>query len=603
MNSISWKTVRPIVSAVAHVVAIYLAVRIEESRVIAWLFTHAFDMTEFMELLFPFTIMSVILLIGIGIIVKRQPLSQRPVNKIASAVFACFMLMGHCYSSMEAFFVIFRYLLTAWLGLCYIAGFYLIFRHIFSMLETNLPKMSLRFFHKNIFLRSWLCMFVCWLPYILIRYPAGFEWDAYHQLQQALGIEPLMARWPLASTALIGAWVKAGFAAFHSYEAGALMFVLFQTAVSISVLSYSLVFLNQVEVLPKWCAMVLIGYCLIPFFPAYFTSIVKDSLFSIAVLLDLILMARKLLLHSRGGIGILLTSTAMCLLRNNGIHIVLFWLVVILAYLLIKKNREFLSVAIAMAVTAALYGMYEHVLIPYLHVEKNTTQETLSIPFQQTARYLRDHPDDVSQEEKEVIGRVLDVNTIAERYFPLLSDPVKGTFHASKEDMLPYFSVWFRLFLRHPITYLDAAFHTCYGFFYPDAKQAWNLLPGFYMTTRSDDVLILKEPEALWPWKRSMVRYGEFWEQCPVTFAFYNIPIQMWVALWLVIDCMKKRSMEALVLVMPTIVGILVCAASPTWWNNGFRYALPIACTNPLLLALTTRSECGRNDERLLKAR
>ena len=49
--------------------------------------------------------MSFILLIGIFIIVKKQPLSMNPVNKIASAVFAFFMLMGHCFNSIGAFFL------------------------------------------------------------------------------------------------------------------------------------------------------------------------------------------------------------------------------------------------------------------------------------------------------------------------------------------------------------------------------------------------------------------------------------------------------------------------------------------------------------------
>jgi hypothetical protein len=48
--------------------------------------------------------------------------------------------------------------------------------------------------------------------------------------------------------------------------------------------------------------------------------------------------------------------------------------------------------------------------------------------------------------------------------------------------------------------------------------------------------------------------------------------------------------MADIILLMPTMVGILVCIASPTWWNNGFRYALPIICANPMMFAMTGRA-------------
>lgn len=591
MKAVSWKNIWQSLLVFTYISIIYMAIRIEESHAIEFLFTHQFILGEFLEILFPFTVMSFILLTGIFIIVKKQPLSMNPVNKIASAIFAFFMLMGHCFSSIGAFFVIFTYVLPAVLGICYFGGFYLIFRYILSFLENHIPKHSSGMYRKHMFWSSWIVMFICWLPYVIIRYPAGIEWDAYHQIQQAMGMETLSAHWPLGSTFLMGMWVKAGFAIFHSYEVGVLLFVLFQMIVSISVFSYSLVFLKQLNVSSKWCMWVLVIYSIVPFYPAFFTSVVKDSLFSVIVLLDVILVARKLLLQTKGGlVSISVTSISMCLLRNNGIHIVLFWLVIMTVYSIIKKKLIMIPVIGAMVIAVMAYSGYSKILLPYWNIGRNTTQETLSIPFQQTARYLRDHPNDISADEKEIINDVLDVNTIGTVYNPVLSDPVKATFHGTKEELMPYFKVWLRLFFRHPITYADAALNTCYGFFYPDASQRGDWIPGLYIGTISDSMLILDEPRILWPWQRYLTVYSRFWERCPFTFGMHNVPLQMWAALWLIIYWFNRKSMADIILLMPTMVGILVCIASPTWWNNGFRYALPIICANPMMFAMTGRA-------------
>lgn len=242
------------------------------------------------------------------------------------------------------------------------------------------------------------------------------------------------------------------------------------------------------------------------------------------------------------------------------------------------------------AVTFIIFVLYSNVLLLNLGIQKGGMQESLSIPFQQTARYLKLHPDDISEAEKETIGKVLNVDNIADLYNPLLSDPVKSTFHGSKSDLLEYFKVWFQLFFRHPITYADAALHTCYGFFYPNAREDRNQIVGLYIGTISDGEIIFYQPASLRGWLIALAEFTYFLERCPITFPFYNVPLHMWAAIWLIIYWLKKRSMTNIILLMPSIVGILVCIASPTWWNNGFRYALPIVCANPFLLALTKRN-------------
>ena len=93
----------------------------------------------------------------------------------------------------------------------------------------------------------------------------------------------------------------------------------------------------------------------------------------------------------------------------------------------------------------------------------------LSIPFQQTARYLRDAGDDVTPEEKAAISAILDYEGLPELYNPNLSDPVKATYdnETGLDELITYFQAWYQMLLRHPDIYVQATMNNLYGYFYP----------------------------------------------------------------------------------------------------------------------------------------
>ena len=109
-------------------------------------------------------------------------------------------------------------------------------------------------------------------------------------------------------------------------------------------------------------------------------------------------------------------------------------------------------------------------------VEPGSVRAMLSIPLQQTARYVTTYPEDVTKEEKEALEAVLDYENLSEIYDPLDYDYVKNSF-AAKVDKLPkaeqkvrlsnYFKAWFSMFLRHPGVYIEATLHGTYGYFDP----------------------------------------------------------------------------------------------------------------------------------------
>lgn len=280
------------------------------------------------------------------------------------------------------------------------------------------------------------------------------------------------------------------------------------------------------------------------------------------------------------------TSLAVCMLRNNGVFLIFFLFGFAILVTAVKKTKEYAGMGMAFLGSILVYMLYSSILLPYLGILSDAAQESFSLPYQQTARYLKTYPEDVSEEELEIINRVLDAEFIVENYNPLLSDPVKGTYHGMQKDLKEYFKVWFRMFFRHPAVYIEATLHNSYGFFYPDMGVEEAL--GNYTELWNMHEVQYEKPEILQPYMKQLLYYWKFWERCPVVYSLYNGGIHTWIALWLIIYAIGNKNRRLFLLSIPSIVTILVCIASPGWWNNGFRYMLPVMTCNPFLLSVAT---------------
>ena len=84
--------------------------------------------------------------------------------------------------------------------------------------------------------------------------------------------------------------------------------------------------------------------------------------------------------------------------------------------LILKNYRKELGIGLAL-ILFLLFSI-NHIIFPYLKITPGSTKEMLSVPFQQTARYIKEYSDEVTEKEKEVIDRVLNYDTLSERYEP-----------------------------------------------------------------------------------------------------------------------------------------------------------------------------------------
>lgn len=115
-----------------------------------------------------------------------------------------------------------------------------------------------------------------------------------------------------------------------------------------------------------------------------------------------------------------------------------------------------------------LYQFAEGPLASAAGVEPGSVKEMLSVPFQQTARYLKEYPDDVTSKERKAINKILDYDKLAEIYQPDRSDNVKDTYKNKKGGLKRYFrQAWLPMFFKHPDAYFEATLENTYGYYYP----------------------------------------------------------------------------------------------------------------------------------------
>ena len=254
-----------------------------------------------------------------------------------------------------------------------------------------------------------------------------------------------------------------------------------------------------------------------------------------------------------------------------------------------KENlKKWKSILAAFLIPVVLILGYQKVLLPACGVEDNGPKEALSIPFQQTARYVRDYGAEVTAEEAEIIGKVLDYENLAELYDPITSDPVKYTYHAETTgELLDYFRVWAIQLVKHPANAVEATMNNVYGWFYQEGYTQ-----NYMMTSRIDGQDVrweISQPAKLAGVRQVMERVAKLLSRVPVLNWFENagmvsMLLILLVAVW--IGAGKKRYLVA---VSPLIVAVLVCIAGPTF-NYQMRYIMPVMFSVPFLAGLFVQS-------------
>ena len=210
--------------------------------------------------------------------------------------------------------------------------------------------------------------------------------------------------------------------------------------------------------------------------------------------------------------------------------------------------------------------------------------ESRGVQLQMIARVAKYHPEGISQEARNNLEPVFNLDQMAEAYSQQDADPVKSSGIQSKkvsykwrtvtpEDMKNFNKAWLEIVRDNPVIAIDALLAKCFGYF--DVADHPYVAMDYYVN--SDYV----QKHSTW-----IKNYNHDWRNAVATFAdeWGYIPVLGWpthgnfyVILTLIIGAVEviRRRWLTLVMHMPLLLLMGVMVTAPA--NNFERHMLPVA--------------------------
>lgn len=461
-----------------------------------------------------------------------------------------------------------------------------------------------RFYQHHPILSISLLLILCWSPYLIAFYPGTVCWDLSEMIAQFFGQRPTDTWHPVFLTWIFGSLVWLGRLA-GSDNLGALLFTLLQTIALAYALSSALNYLKTAGMNRAVRLLSFLFFAFVPFWGGYAQFISKDTLYTASLLL--FVLEELTVIGQRGAkpsakslIRLFCFSLLTCLIRSNGIYVILP--AALLLILFCCKGRARLSVTASLGLAIVMTMLFSNVLLPALDVKDATASGLYSVCFQQSARVLRDHGDEVTPEEYAEIDYVLDAEKLPTLYEPWISDPVKYTFKQygqgadiEKEALARYQRTWLSMLPKYPLSYLESFFagNISYYTFMPKIEgetyndQAGNrMVFETYLMSGDDRFLATTQIPALKGIRSLLALFARGWRHIPILGIFFSCAAYTWLLVGAALAALKQRRYRILVAFLPALLSLAVCMLGPV--NDYFRYFLPIVSMTLPLLALAS---------------
>lgn len=448
-----------------------------------------------------------------------------------------------------------------------------------------------------------LILLLCRLPYLIAYYPGMMIYDTGSSIAQFFGYKThvvTMSTTPNAIlsnhhmillTFLMGGAVKIG-DMLNNQNLGFFLYTLTQVILTNSIVAYGLTVIRN-KCRPIVYVISLILYAFLPIFSLWQLAISKDALFSAFALLLLILFYQiveskgKILSSKKFLLLLFVTNLMLILTKPQGVYISLLSFCVI-AFVFRKHWLKFLCIGVLPAIF--YITIFTGVLLPALNVATSGKQEMFGFAFQQTARYVRDHGDEVTEEQKETIDAILPYDELAELYSPTSQDPVKFTYkqNAPGDALGNYLKVWLEMFAKHPGTYIAATAENIKHFFIPDTKALYSYRP---LLIEYSDILNEHEFFTLSNTKPQPIYYIvalviDILATNPITMLFFQPCFYVWITIIGITLLLIKKNFYSLLAFTPIVISLLILIIAPI---VDTRYILQLIYCAPLLYAIIFR--------------
>ena len=446
---------------------------------------------------------------------------------------------------------------------------------------------SSRSTHESLFRKyrlfpTFVFLFICFINLIhlfLVEFPGNLTEDTFTQISEMVSgqYSNFNTFW---HTMMFEGILRIGYFLFGNLNTAVALFCIFQIMVLAFAFTYCLVTMDRCGVPGSYITLSFLIFSLMPYHMALLISIWKDVLFAggcLIMISSLLRITKKLSDLPVWDYFVFIFSSLLFLLsRTNGwiIYLVMAFLYVVFYH----KNKKLLVVMAAMSVIG---WILLNPMLSLLGVSGGDPVESFSVPIQQVSRVIYDGCT-ISDEDEELLSRVIDLEEVSDLYVEWLSDPMKVEVRSKDYDYFlanfsQYYDLWIRLGMKYPWTYVKA--------WVDQTKGYWNAGYGYamYSETVIDNVYGVEKiggnnPVAsLFRLYFGLSRHVVFFEP------LHSIGLHVWlVILCFLLNVVKRReewiiSVPVLTLVIGLWFGTPVYAC--------FRYVYPLFVCAPLIIS------------------
>ena len=437
------------------------------------------------------------------------------------------------------------------------------------------------------FLLTALMILLIDLTYLfLVVYPGNLSHDTMSQLWQ-IETGTYNNFTPFWHTQLIRIFMGLGYSLFGTANAAAATFCVVQILVMAFAFAYAMMTLYEIRVPKFFLGISLFMYALLPYNIAFSASIWKDVLYGGAVLLTLAAMYRSM---KNVGSHPILDRVVMifggvltCMARTNGVYVMMLTFVI----LVLTLRKRIRKVLIPWMIVGILGCVMNGPILSAMNIDHIKKVETLSVPLQQVARVVAEEGD-ISEGDRVLLEKVVDLDSIPEIFWDITVDPVKDALSDGDPDYffshkMDYLKLWLRVGTQNPGIYLKAWIDLTRGY--------WN--GGYDYYTYAE--YIADNPYGL----ETKAAQGMIWRLCKSYFAFtretilfepmLSIGLMVWLTFLSFYLCVINRKGEAVLYVPLLIIVVCLWVGAPVY--SEFRYLYPLFTLFPLLFPIMLYGE------------
>ncbi|GAA4187877.1 hypothetical protein GCM10022219_01240 [Microbacterium oryzae] len=447
----------------------------------------------------------------------------------------------------------------------------------------------------------WGVIVLCRLPYLLAWWPGLIFFDTYRSLSYARGLGPWESYEPVGHSLLITAW-NGVWQLLGLGDAAALAM-----AASVQVLTSSAAFAFMLWRVAAWGVgprtwwALWAWIALLPVLSMSSITVVKDIPFMSAFIVFLVGIVEVSRAIARGDrawwpwVLVLASGIATMVLRNNGVHVVLLGV----ALLVIPFRRQWKRALALFAGCVVAYALYAFPLAAALGVQPGPKTEAWSVPLQQIARIADDHHAELSDEDRAFVDSVFtawSVDDVGEHYIPGFADPIKLDARTAWEERTTgeFLAGWARLVTEYPGSAVTATLANTVGYWAPGAPSydgvvtaSWNDVRGIHLdipfshSGADGDVAPAGGVPAF------AERHGlldEGYRAIPVVGLTLSPGVVTWIWIVALVVLWRRRAGLDAAFALPAAALMATFLAGPV--SGGMRYALGFYATVPIVVAV-----------------